>query len=652
MTTTNIFKDNHHAATTAGILLPLPTTTSATLTRPKVDSNELVQNYVNQQAELTVLPEMTNTNIFKDNHHAETTADILLPLPTTTSATLTRPKLDSNELVQNYVNQQAELTVLPEMTNTNIFKDNHHAATTAGILLPLSTTTSATLTRPKLLNTFTATSPRNTTTYPYGTPYFPSNYGAPVQTSMFSQPVHKLAEPPVIPRLDSNASIFVPSVDHFPSSTFKRPDNHMDSNQMSDMTKFLLRKDLLFSRLTTFSDKAESLHAWKASFKGIKEDLQVSEAEQIDLLVKWLGTESSPHAVSIRSSNAGNPERGLQRLWERLDECYSSPEMAEASLKAKLANFPKMSNKDTKRLYELSDILSEIESYKEDKKFQCLLGYFDSSSGIRPIVAKLPYALQEKWSSRASSYTERYGVAYPPFVEFVSFIRQISKTKNHPGFMYDLETTTNTKMLGKQQFPTKGRVSVNKTTSYQHDQSQRHDENLNSLDRCIIHKTKHSLDECRGFRTKSVEERKKLLKENNICYKCCASNAHKSRDCSVTISCKECGSKQHTTALHVTKASPQPGPYSSSHQPLQQHGGEPRNSDKSQSVSNVNSSCTEVCNSYRGNSCAKILQVNVFQKDNPSETHKMYAIIDDQSNRSLASPAFFDMFNILDKSEN
>jgi hypothetical protein len=29
----------------------------------------------------------------------------------------------------------------------------------------------------------------------------------------------------------------------------------------------------------------------------------------------------------------------------------------------------------------------------------------------------------------------------------------------------------------------------------------------------------------------------------------------------------------------------------------------------------------------------------------------MYAIIDDQSNRSLASPAFFDMFNILDKPE-
>jgi hypothetical protein len=44
-----------------------------------------------------------------------------------------------------------------------------------------------------------------------------------------------------------------------------------------------------------------------------------------------LGIDSSSHAVSIRSSNAESPKRGLQRLWKRLDERYGSPEMAEAS---------------------------------------------------------------------------------------------------------------------------------------------------------------------------------------------------------------------------------------------------------------------------------------------------------------------------------
>ena len=53
-------------------------------------------------------------------------------------------------------------------------------------------------------------------------------------------------------------------------------------------------------------------------------------------------------------------------------------------------------------------------------------------------------------------------------------------------------------------------------------------ESERELDRCIIHKTRHSLDDCRGFRSKSIDERKELLKQNNICYKCCASNKHRS----------------------------------------------------------------------------------------------------------------------------
>ena len=48
------------------------------------------------------------------------------------------------------------------------------------------------------------------------------------------------------------------------------------------------------------------------------------------------------------------------------------------------------------KLYELSDILTQIESLKEDAKYATLLAYFDSSVGVSPVVVKLPYNLQEK----------------------------------------------------------------------------------------------------------------------------------------------------------------------------------------------------------------------------------------------------------------
>ncbi|XP_076084371.1 uncharacterized protein LOC143055113, partial [Mytilus galloprovincialis] len=416
-------------------------------------------------------------------------------------------------------------------------------------------------------------------------------------------------------------------------------------NPTSEITRFLLRKDLLFSRLTSFNDRAESFHTWKASFKNVTDELQVSDSEQIDLLIKWLGPESAKHAISIRASNANNPTIGIQRLWKRLDKRYGAPEMLEASLRSKLDKFPTLTNKDNARLYELSDILSEIEYHKENPKLGCLLAYFDSPTGINPVIEKLPYGLQEKWITRASRYKSNHGVAFPPFTELSAFISEISKIKNDPGLIFGSKVTPNTKGAAPRftSYP-KTKVGTHKTAVEQ----QSEDASKQGL--CILHNTKHSLNECRAFRAKSIEERKGLLKENNVCYKCCDSTKHRSRKCNARISCKECGSKQHTTALHITR--PRQPASSQSSSSKQAYGGEPTESAETKSTS-VNSICTEICkDTYSGKSCAKILPVNVDHKDNQYKVIRMYAIIDDQSNRSLASPEFFNLFDVKDKPEN
>ncbi|XP_061168347.1 uncharacterized protein LOC133177306 [Saccostrea echinata] len=287
-----------------------------------------------------------------------------------------------------------------------------------------------------------------------------------------------------------------------------------------------------------------------------------------------------------------------------------------------------------------------------------MLAYLDSSSGIKTIISKLPYSLQEKWTNRAVKYKKEHSAIFPPFQVFVEFIKDISKAKNDPGFNYVSDTSSTNKFAAPKLLSyARNKVNVNKTGV----------DVTAPLERCIIHKTKHTLDDCRGFRSKSVEERKRLLKENNVCFRCCASNTHKSRECNAVISCKECGSKHYTTALHLTrndkvvsmdsKATHQANggeenkctPNSS----LKENGGESRGNIRSNNVSEVNSSCTEICREpYSGKSCAKILPVHVFHRDNPHKSVKMYAVIDDQSNRSLASPEFFELFCVKDKPQN
>lgn len=86
----------------------------------------------------------------------------------------------------------------------------------------------------------------------------------------------------------------------------------------------------------------------------------------------------------------------------------------------------KVLNRDTVKLREPSDILRELECAKQDGALSGL-SYLDTARGVKQIVEKLPYNLQDKWISFGSKYKEDYRVAFPPFSVFL-------KIKNYPSF--------------------------------------------------------------------------------------------------------------------------------------------------------------------------------------------------------------------------
>ena len=106
-----------------------------------------------------------------------------------------------------------------------------------------------------------------------------------------------------------------------------------------------MKRDLAVSRLTNFNDKPEFYLSWKSSFKSVMKEAQISAAEELDLLVKWLRARSSQCAWSIHSASTSNPVVGLHTLWQRLDMRYGSPEAIEASLTNKLNNFQRITPK-------------------------------------------------------------------------------------------------------------------------------------------------------------------------------------------------------------------------------------------------------------------------------------------------------------------
>ncbi|KAM4045123.1 uncharacterized protein ACNLHF_008939 [Anomaloglossus baeobatrachus] len=425
-------------------------------------------------------------------------------------------------------------------------------------------------------------------------------------------------------------------------------DHPLRNQELPDFLKFFARRELLTKGLLKFNDHPESYRAWRASFRNATAGLDISANEEIDLLVKWLGNESAEHAKRIRDISINHPSKGLCLLWERLDECYGSSERIEESLFKRLEDFPKISNKSFHMLRELSDLLVELQVAKFEGDLPGLAS-LDAARGIKPIVNKLPYSLQEKWLNRGSDYKQRHNVPFPPFHVFVDFVRQQAKIRNDPSF--DLSTADpinpRTGKPAPVRNPRGSPITVHKTNVSATDSSRKthsttEPEGSLTIDpdkECPLHKRPHPLQQCRSFRGKSLKDRRIFLRENNICYRCCASTSHLARDCNASITCSECNSQEHSTALH-----PEPAPQNSTHiDRLTEHGGEETDSTPPE----VSPQCTQVCGEGLTNkSCSKICLVTVYPMGYREKAVKLYAILDDQSNRSLASSAFFDIFGI------
>ena len=119
----------------------------------------------------------------------------------------------------------------------------------------------------------------------------------------------------------------------------------------------------------------------------------------------------------------------------------------------------------------------------------------------------------------------------------------------------------------------------------------------------------------------------------------------KASSCQRVVKCSVCKHDSHPTSLHFyrmrtderTGNQQRTACAHSDSAPSHVHAGEEQN---------ITSVCSNICGTeVSGKSCTKIVLVTVSPYSNPNVEKTMYAITDDQSNRSLAKPEFFDAFD-------
>ncbi|CAC5376973.1 unnamed protein product [Mytilus coruscus] len=404
-----------------------------------------------------------------------------------------------------------------------------------------------------------------------------------------------------------------------PSVPSFKPSNLPTTKETGQTIKhFLMKKYLLTSRFHKFDDCPENYISWK-------NEISATATEELDLLLQYTGVHSRKQVINIKVANAGYPSIALERAWNRLDSRYGSPEKVESALKMRLSVVPKITYKDKNKLYELSDVLAEIRAVKEKPEYSALLSFYNTAVGVNPTISKLPAGLQSKWHDRAASYKRKHCVIFPPFTFFCDFVLEMAEVMNDPSFDFEFSGTSH-----EPRNRTNNRnVSVAKTEIV----------NNANTPKCIIHKANHSLDDCRVFRHKTLDERRSLLKQHGICFRCCVSK-HLRKDCQENIRCSECKGTSHTTAMHVFKIGSQDGIKSKPEASASNYG------EEKSSKEEVVAKCTEVCKGGVGKSCAKIVLLDILHLQKPNTRMRIYAIIDEQSNSSLVHGDILDYFDI------
>ena len=429
-----------------------------------------------------------------------------------------------------------------------------------------------------------------------------------------------------------------------PSRTAQSSD---PADRMDCFIQFMARRELIANKIEKFDNRPENFNTWKAAFKNMTSDVNITASEELALMLEYTTGESKRLVQRLRNAYIENPSAGVRESWKKLGERFGSTAVITNVHLNKLTMFPALASKDNKGLQELGDLLLELQCAKEDGGLAGLK-ILDEPAFLKPVLVKLPQDLQGRWQRHAYRYKTQHRVDYPPFREFASFIQEIAREQNDPYLsMESQESKSQWKPFVKQPVkpPIKPPVKppIRPTdmppfgqglTAFRTDIT---DPALSPPTRdptkwCIVHKLSHPLSKCRAFRTMPLTERRNLLSQHRICFHCLATTSHLAKDCTVQVKCSECHSDKHVSALHAGPPS-QPTAAEDAHQ----HGGEPT----------VTSSCTEVCgDTIEARSCAKICLANIYAISQPENKIKAYVVIDDQSNCSLAKPKLFDILNL------
>ena len=181
--------------------------------------------------------------------------------------------------------------------------------------------------------------------------------------------------------LNPAAPTFTPSPDR------ATPVPNSDRTVMESYIQFMAQREIA-NKIEKFDDRPENYHSWKAGFKNMTTNVNITPSEELTLMIEYTNSESKKIVQRLRNAYITNPAEGVGEAWGKIGERFGSNVVITEVHLNKLKTFTKIGHKDDKSLHDLGDLLLELQCAKRDGELKGLK-ILDKPSYLKLILTKL-----------------------------------------------------------------------------------------------------------------------------------------------------------------------------------------------------------------------------------------------------------------------
>ena len=362
---------------------------------------------------------------------------------------------------------------------------------------------------------------------------------------------------------------------------------------------------------TPFDGDPKKYLRFRASFRDqIESRISLSESEKMSYLMSY----TTGKAKQLIENYQGLPH-GCRLALQILEQRFGQVSMIVQALKDSVISGPKIKSGDSTTLLAFSDKLENCCWAMSELKSSEL----DCTTNLKYIYDRLPESLQRRWRKLAKAHREKTGGKEPTLVTMTNFIREESEVENDPVYNRVVRDSKDIK-------PSKqSATSFNRVSTLATDISTLNlDETASQAKNCKICEVyRHQVSKCPVFLVKSVNWRRRAVRENRLCYRC-LSDDHLKNNCPEREGCteKECSdSMSHHSLLHIVRS--------------KKEGECERHKVSDFPPSKVVVEKTTVENSVRGLVLLKVIPVKIIANNGTAVT--TYGLLDSASVSSLIS---------------